>query len=330
MACFDNLIGLKELCTGYTPTSGVYLNDIGVTLSLIESVITKEYSGPTEFVQAKIDHAINEVKNEVYGFFANDIKTKTLIDNGRVGYVNPNMTIVLGGGWRGIKFSVYNNANYFNLEIGSIELFTDHNGTIDVKVYDLDQALLLDTVTLTTLPDTIATAFPHLSYTSNKKSLNLLFAYNSTGINSYKTTTHKGQCCGVYSLTNSYVRATGVSSSSFIDSGQTTLQDTAGMSINYSLSCDPYGWMCNFSKLLALPIAYKVASDIYRTALMVTPGVRSNNSTTVNSEMMQANFMFHEKKYVDSMNKIISRISLPNESSCFSCNSPSKNAIILP
>ena len=330
MACFDQIIGLKELCTGYTPSSGIYLNDIGVSLDLVNSVITKEYTGPSDFVASKIDHAINEVKNEVYGYFAKDIKTRSVIDNGRIGYVNPNMTVVTGGGNRGIELSVYNNANYFSLEIAGIELFTDFTGTIPVKIYDVDQALLLDTVNVTSVAGEISSAFPHLKYQSNRKYLNLWIGYNATGINSYKTTTHKGQCCGVYHLTNSYVRAKGATATSYIESGLTQITDTAGMSINYSLVCDPYGWMCNFAQLLSLPIAYKVAADIYRTALMVTPGVRSNNSTTVNSEMMKANFEWHEMQYREKLNNILKRVYLPTDSICFQCEQPSSNAIILP
>ena len=330
MACFDQIIGLKELCTGWTPSSGIYLNDIGVSLDLVNSVITKEYSGPTDFVNSKITSSINEVKNEVYGYFSKSIKTRTVIDNGRIGYVNPNMTVVTGGGDRGVKLSLYNNANWFTLELAGIELFTDFTGQIPVVIYDLDQAKLLDTVIVDSVAGEISTAFPHKTYESNRKYLNLWIGYNSAGINSYKTTTHKGQCCGVYSLTNSYVKATGTTATSFIDSGLTTIQDTAGISINYSLMCNPYGWMCNFAQLSALPIAYKVASEIYRMALMVTPGMRTNNATTVNSEMMKANFEWHETKYREHLNNILKRIYLPNDTICFQCEQPSRNAIILP
>jgi hypothetical protein len=199
-----------------------------------------------------------------------------------------------------------------------------------VWIYDLDQAKLLETVTVPCVAGEISTGVCHLSFSSNKKYLNLWIGYDSTGINSYKTATHKGQCCGVYTLTNNFVRARGAVATSFTENGLTNITDTAGLSINYSVACDPYGWMCNFAQLLALPIAYKVASDIYRTGFMVTPGMRSNNSTTVNAEMMQKNFEWYEMKYREHLDNIIKRISVPNDTTCFSCNSPSKNAIILP
>lgn len=330
MACFDRIIGLKELCEGWTPSSGIYLNDIGVNLDTVSSVITKDYASPTEFVEAKISHAINEVKTEVYGYFAKDIKARTVIDNSRIGYVNPNMVSVTGGGNRGVWLQVYNQANYFTLEISGIETFTNFTGTLPILVYDLDQNLLLDTINVDSTAGEISVVNPHKVYRSDLKHLNLWIGYDSTGINSYKTTTTKGQCCGVYHMRNSYVIAKGATASSFIESGMTGIADTAGISLTYSLSCDPYGWMCNFARLLALPIAYKVAADIYRTALMVTPGTRTNNSTTVNSEVMKFNWEFHERNYREKLNNILQRIYLPSESACFSCNSPSKHAVILP
>lgn len=328
--CFNQIIGLKELCTGWTPTSGIYLNDIGVNLDLVNSVITKEYTGPTDFIESKISHAINEVKSEVYGYFAKDIKAKTVIDNSRIGYVNPNMVSVTGGGNRGVWVQVYNQANYFDFELAGLELFTNHTGTIPVKVYDLDQALLLDTINVDCTAGEIAVVYPHKIYHSEKKQLNLWIGYDATGINSYKTTTTKGQCCGVYHMKNSYVVAKGATATSYIESGLTAIADTAGISINYSLVCDQYGWMCNFARLLALPIAHKVCADICRSAFSVVPGVRTNTSTTVNSEVMKFNWEFYERNYREKLNNILQRIYLPTDSACFSCNSPSKHAVILP
>jgi len=331
MACFDNIIALKELCTEQTPSSGVYLNDVGVDLNLVNSVITKEYASPDEFVAAKINSALTEVKNEIYTAFSKGIVTKTVVDNSRVGYTQPNLQVVTGGDYRGVYFQVYNNANYFEVEIASVDLHVNFTGTVAILVYDLDQNKLLDTFNVSAVAGEIVTSYQHLKYLSSKKVLNLWIGYDATGIDSYKTVTHSGQCCGNYCLNNGYIRAKGTSlTGSFIASNLTTLQDTAGISLTYSLTCDSFNWMCSFSNILALPIAYKVASDIYRTAFAITPQSRSNNQTTIQSDLMKENFAWYETKYSDSLPNIIKRISLPSDTVCFSCNPPVRNRVILP
>lgn len=330
MACFDNIVALKELCTSVTPVSGVYLNDVGVDLNLVSSVITKSDGTVQEFVDAKINFAIEQVKTEVYSKFSNRIVARTLVDNARVGYTSPNMVSVTGGGNRGVFFQVYNNANYFQLEIAGIDLQTNFTGTIPVFIYDLDQAKLLETVNITSVAGEISQAFPHLTFTSNKKYLNLWIGYDATGINSYKTTTTRNPCCGVVCNRTEYVKVTGTTATSFIESGLTNISDTAGISITYSLACDPYGWICTQARLLALPIAYKVAAEIYRQAILQTPQTRSNNATTVNTELLDRNYSFYVGKYEETMKAILSNMSLPNDSICFECRKPVRNTVILP
>jgi hypothetical protein len=332
MACFDNLIALKELCQGVTPVSGIYFNDIGVDLTLIESILTKEYSGSEAYIQAKQAIALKQIQLEVAAHFGPAIKTRTIIDNARVGYTYPNLVSVAGAAnHRGLSFSVYNQANYLNLEIASIDLHVDVTASVDVLIYDTDQSKLLATIPVDGVAGQIVTVYPHTLLTSGKKYLNLFIGYDSTGINSYKTATHKGQCCGVYSLTNSYVKAQGVSVTGlFTDENFTALQDTAGVSVTYSLSCDSTSWMCAFAQLLALPLAYKTAAEVYRSALHIAPISRANSTTTVNQEIMNANWAWHEGKYREAMDSILRRMHLPKDSICFECDSYVRHQVILP
>lgn len=330
MACFDNLVALKELCTSVTPVSGIYLNDVSVDLNLVSSVITKSDGTNQEFIDAKINLAIEQIRNEVYSQFSNKIKATSLTDNARVGYTLPNMVTVAGGGYRGITFEIPNNANFFQLELASLDLHVNFTGTVNVLVYDLDQNLLLETIPVEAVAGQIITVYPHKVFKSNKKCLNLWIGYLSTGISSYKTVTHKGQCCGNYCLNTRYTKARGTVATSFIESGQTGIQDTAGISFTYSISCDPYGWICSYARLFSLPIAYKVASDVYRQGVLQTPQTRSNNSTTVNAELMERNYNFYESKYQESMKRVLSGIKLPCDNVCFECKSLARTTLTLP
>lgn len=331
MACFDNLVALKELCNSVTPVSGIYLNDVGVDLNLVNSVITKEFASPQEFVDSKLNLAITTIKSEIYNKYASHIKTRSVVENARVGYTVSNLVSVTGGGNRGIFLQVYNNANFFELEISQLNLHTNFTGTIPVFIYDLDQNVLLDTVNVTSVAGEISVNYPHLKYTADKKYLNLWIGYDATGINSYKTTAIKNQCCGKYCNTNSYVRAKGVTATApFVEENLTQIQDTAGMSIVYSLTCDPYGWMCSIAQLLSLAIAYKAASEIFKTAVLQTPQSRTNNATTVNYELMEKNYNYYERKYVEALESVTKRVNLPCDSICFECSPPARTTVTLP
>lgn len=322
MGCFDNIVGLKELCTETTPKSGLYLNHIGVSLSLIEDVITKDYAGPSEYVAGKMDYAISAIKQELSVLAGDKIKTRTVINDGRIGYPMPNKQLVAGANnFRGIPITIPSNAYYFIFQLAKIELFLNFTGTVTVNVYDLDQAKIIGTVDIDTVAGEISTGYTDIAIASSARDMNLFIAYDSTGISSYKTVTHKGQCCGNTTYRSAHITARGGYATTFLKSGITAIQDTAGMSIGYSLSCDPEGWMCNFSRQLAPAIAHKAASEIYRCAVMVSPTMRTNNSSTINAGSMQSNYEYHDAKYREALSEILKNVSLPCGSVCYECKS---------
>lgn len=322
MGCFDNIIGLKELCTTTAPKSGLYLNDIGGSLSLIESVAGKDASGPTDYLNGKINYAVLAIKQELASLAGDKIKTRTVLNDGRIGYPMPNKTVVAGSAsYRGIYLTIPANAYYFIFQLARIDLFTDFTGTVTVEVYDLDQEKLVGTTDIETIAGEISTGYTDIAITSDAKDMNLFIGYDSTGINSYKTVTHKAQCCGNNVYRGAHVMARGAVASSFLKQGMTTIADTAGMSIGYSLSCDSEGWMCNFSRQLALAIAHKTMSEIYRSAVMVAPQQRTNNSTTVQADINVSNYEYHDAKYREALGITLKNINLPCGSVCYECKS---------
>lgn len=326
MGCFDNIVGLKELCTTVTPKSGLYLNSIGVSLNLIEQVITKDWAGPSEYVADKITYAVASIKQELSSLVGDKIKTRSIINDGRIGYPLPNKPLIAGTNqYRGIYLQVPSNAYYFSLQLSRVDLFTNFTGTITVEVYDLDQGVSIGSVDVDTVAGEISTAFTDLNFTSDAKDMNLFIGYDSTGISSYKTLTHKAQCCGNLMYRGQHITARGSIATTFLKAGQTAIDNTAGISLGYSLVCDSEGWMCNFSKQLALAIAHKAASEIYRSAIMVSPNQRTNNSTTINAELMQANYEYHDAKYREALSTTVKNMVLPCASVCYECKSKFKS-----
>lgn len=331
-ACFDNIVSLREYCTEETSVSDIYLNDIGLNKDQIEQLITGDYATVKSLVENTISMSIKEITAEIYGHFSNRIQTASAIESGIVGVPpSSSYTTVTGGDYRGIYLSLKNGANYLNFELAAVSLFLDHSGVVNVLVYDLDQNKLLETIPVTAVAGQIVEVYPNSIYESGMKSLNLWIGYDATAIDSYKTLTRSSVCCGNYGRKTTYLQANGTSlTGDFITANLEYLQDTAGVGVRYSIWCDSYAWMCTYARLLALPIAYKTASELYRRGLMVSPNTRTNNSTTTNTDLLTANFNWHESKYRESMDRILKNIHLPSTSVCFQCKSPVTNAIILP
>lgn len=332
MACFDDVVALKELCDEVTPFSGIYLNDIGITKSFIESVITKDYSSVQDFVDSKISISTSIIKNAIHSKYGGLINSTSLITDHRLGYTQNNMTLQTGSGWMGIQKTLNNYSNYINMNLSEASLHVDINGAVNILIYDLYQNKLIHSFPITAVAGEIVTVYPHKVIESSGRPLNLFIGYNADGINSYTTYIRDGQCCGITSCTNSFLSAKGVTNASghFVNEGNVGINHTAGLSVVYSLNCDAYAWMCSYARVLALPIAYKAASEMYKHGILNAVNGRSSNNTNLNVDVMQKAQAEYEFMYREQMDSLLTNMNVPNDSVCFQCKTPAKVAIVLP
>lgn len=332
MACFDEVISLKELCETPDTFTGMYLNDVGVTRAFIESVITSDYDGIQEFLELKIDQAARMIQSDASAHFAGRINTTSLITSHRLGWTAKNMPTSAGGDWKGVEIALNNYTNYAAMELSSLSLQVNTNGSVPVRVYDLYQNKLLDTFTITAVSGQVVTIYPHVEYFSEGRPLHLFIGYDATGITSVKTTLLRDQCCGNSTCTNEYLVAKGVTNSTghFIAEDMTGIDHTGGISFTYSLRCDMGAWLCSFAQALKLPMAYKVASEMYLHGILDALNQRSSNTTNLNVEHMKETQGFYEAKYKETLNSVLHNIRIPTDSACFTCNAPVRSAVIMP
>lgn len=334
MACFDRVISLIGLCETPETFSGIYLNDIGVTRQFIDDVITDDYRDEKDFLEKKIASSMRIIKSRIHAYHGSLIKSGSLVAQHRVGYTAENTPISTGADHRGIQITLNNYSNYINLELSQLSLHVDVNGTVPILVYDLLQNKLIDSFNVTAVANQIVTVFPHKAYSSELGPLNLFIGYDATGINTVTTSINKnsGGCCGgSTTCATQYLTAKGVSNDQpeFIDQNMAALTHTSGISLVYSLSCDPYSWMCGYAQVLAPAIAYKVASEIYRHGI-ITKKQRSSNSQNLDAETMKEVQLFYEGEYDVQMKSILSAMRIPSDSVCFQCTAPVRHDIILP
>lgn len=337
MACFDDVVALKELCSETVPFSGIYLNDVGITKKFIESVNTSDYQIQGEdavqnFVTSKTNQAIRVIKNAIFGRYGNRINATSLITDHRLGFTQDNMVTVAGGNHRGIQITLRNTANHVNLNLSSVSLQVNVTGTVNILIYDLLQNKLLYTLPVSAVSGQIVTIYPHTVIESYGRPLNLFIGYNAAGVDSVQTYIRDGQCCGISSCTTSFMSAKGVTNSSgtFTNENMTQINNTAGLSLTYSLVCDPYSWMCDYAMVLALPIAYKTASEIYLHGIQNGLNERSSNNVNLNMEQMKETQEKYEFMYREQLDSVLHNMNLPSESICFQCKSPARTAVVLP
>ena len=339
MSCFTDFITVTGTCSDGTSTSGYSLKDVGITLSELDEVVTKDYTNGKALGDAKIDFARKLINNRVLGHFSDKFNTNSIIDGQRIGYPQDNMGIVTGtaGKFKGLEFEICNNDSFVNVYISELSLFLNYSGVVAVEVWDLKQNKLLDTLSITAVAGEIVTSYVNKTYTSDRKELDLAFIYDSDGVDAYKCDIKGvGGCrtCGETTggtYINPYVKAKGVMIDDADVRTKTNLENnsyTSGIMVQFNINCNYDAWLCTIKDHLALPILYKSAESIMEFSLHTSD--RNNSRTIIDVEKNEGRMSFYNNKFNETMDSVLKHIKLPKDSKCFSCKQMSKTVTMLP
>lgn len=333
-SCFQDIISIRGTCGDIVSTSGLYSNDIDITKDFIDEILTRNFSGAGDFFTKKKNFAIKKVVDELTTELSPKFRVATLLDNFRVGQFQDNLKMVSGdGSLKGINIDLCNSDSYLNVFVNEISLQVNFTGDVDVLVYDLMQNKLLDTITVACLANEIKTVYPAKLYKSDRRKLNLLFAYDSTGIDSNTTYLRNGSCTncgGNKAISNSYERINAVKinpSDDKIKSNLSIIGETGGMSIVHSIQCNHEQWLCSYSNLIAMAVLYKFGEIVMEFALNVSPNDRVNTSVTLNAEELERRRLIFQSDYNNSIRSVLQNIKVPSDSRCFHCKEGIKHAI---
>lgn len=338
LECFEDIIGLKGTCDTPVSNSGLWINDVGVSLEELDLIVSKEYSNAQDFFEQKRDFAIKQIIATIHTHFADKYKANSTLRSGRIGFTKENKPAIAGsaGKYKGIELELCNQDSFVDVFISSISLQVNTAGAVNVLVYDLFQGKLLDTIAITAVSGEVVTVYPNKTYKSNRKELDLAFVYDSTGISSVETKITRTGCnsCGDGSSMvnlNQYLSTRSVLIDAADPKTNENLEavgDTGGLSIMYTLQCNHEDWLCTVSNSIALPILYKTAAEIMEFAVHASK--RLNTSTTLDVEKLTERRDLYETRYKDTMENLIQNIKLPQDEKCFECRQKSKHVVILP
>lgn len=337
LECFDDIISLRGACETPTSVSGLWMDDAGIDLAELDSIINKSQIDSIDFFEKKRDFAIKQIIALIHTHFSDKYKTNSVIRSGRIGFGKENQeSVAASATLKGIEIELCNQTSFVDVFISSISLQVNTNGAVNVLVYDLFDNKLLDTIAITAVSGQTVTVYPNKTYKSLRKELDIIFVYDATNFSSVKTTITQGGCrsCGsggsMVNL-NQYLSTRSISilaADAKIESNLTASGDTGGLSLEYSIQCNYDEWLCTINNALALPILFKTAYEIMD--FTINNSMRLNTATTINIDTAKARRDEYDKRYQTSIEALLQNIKLPQDEKCFECRQKSKNVIILP
>lgn len=337
--CFDGLIGIRGTCDSPTSASGLFIDDAGISLTELNEFVTDNFKNGIDLFEKKLAFSINEVSNKVHAMMLPKYRAASILENSRVGIYQDNLRMIapVAGKMRTMQFELTNTTSFLDLFVSEIALQVDKDGTVDVSVFDLIENRLIETIPIECKKNEISVVYPSKKFKSNRKKLNLLFAYDSTGIHantSYLTRSGGAcfDCAGGNRLQNQHMRI----SPGLIDilddkiaKNIVNTNDTGGMSIVYSLSCNHTDWLCSISNAMALPILWNTAAAIMEHALLISP-TEQMTPRTMKPELLKQRYDLYNMKFDETFNSMVKNISPPSDEKCFICNNRIRTASMIP
>lgn len=334
--CLENIVSIKNTCDAVASNSGLYLDDIDVTLREIEKYVTADYPNAAQLALDKIKFASKVVAAEINTYFQGQYRANSVIDSQRIGFhYNNKETVAASAVYKGMEIEICQSNSFLQLHLSTLELFVNYSGAVSVLVYDLIQGKLLDTIAVTAVAGEVVTVNINKTYNSNRKQMDIAIMYDATLVAQYKTDATSGGCssCGKGSLRsiNGYVRARGISAALAdpkINSSMVGESFTGGLSVVYSINCDKESWLCAIQNVIAQPVLYRAATDLMRFALDYSD--QFNTRTRIDDDKLKRRHDYYLAKYEETMRNVLTKIKLPSDSLCFECNDRIKSVVAIP
>jgi hypothetical protein len=347
--CIESLLGLRG-CESPEPSTGLYIDDLGINQTLLGQLITDQYLNGVELFEDKRAFAWRKISSDVLTKLSPMMKSDTVIENKRVGQVVSNYANVqnaLGAGnYGGIRLKIDpNTVSYLNFYLADINLAIDSaNVNVPVLIFDMTTGKLIQSLTYA---EGALDEFIGKTFTSAKRKLDIAIVYESS-MNTVKFTPKKGACtsCGggpKESHMCPFVDAIGIELTTDGTNVLTSSSSkyTTGMSLTYSINCDRQGWMCSIGGLMALPLAYATAVEIYNYALTISPNQRVNTTVVVNRgskpfatadafEGIVAARDIAATRYNEELGAMLQNMRLPDDTHCWDCRRNMKYVTALP
>jgi len=335
MECLSNLIGINHQCNNVTPISGLNLQDLPlVTIKAADAAATDENESGIQLLEQVIEYSQNAMVQDLRNSFKPFIRFGSIIENDRVGKYNEDLTgIALEAGmFKGIEI-VIDEYPYLEFYISSIWLQLNAVITTNIRIYDVMTNTLLESIPITTIANRPTQVYVQNSYKSNKGKIHLFVCIDAGVAGTFETKIYStlSACskCTRTSWGNRYINFSGAEVSQLLqvlDANLTVSNNTNGLSIEYSLSCDADPVICNIANQLGWPLLHRAGFELMQRLKF---NERYNSLIVIHAKDIAELGEQFKKEYYNSMEFIIQNMSLPQDI-CFSCPGMISKQIIIP
>lgn len=324
LACLRPLVGISPLCDTERSTHVRYLDDLEhISIDLADAAMNSGHSSGLDLLQRKIDLAADAVAQDVRAFLRPRANLHSAVANDRAGLIQNNRRLADHDPTQqaGLKFySRY--SQYFEFYIHTITAWFDATETITVNLYDLTTGQTLDTYTIDAVQDVPTQIVVNRGYFSNRNELEIALVAATTA-SPYHMAVYMSRdkgCRGCdYAYGNQYISINGTSiavGDAPIKQNASGINNSGGLSVDYSLQCSLDKFICNMGNLIATPMLYRAAEMVYRE-------VRYNKSLAAIVRLYTDDFddliEYSANQYKNGLKNVLDTMYLPNDS-CFSCS----------
>ncbi len=214
--------------------------------------------------------------------------------------------------------------------IRAIEFFGNTTGDVDVDVHDMLSGELLVTETISATAGQVSGKEVNISIQARRQKMRLFISTDETEFYRANVTDGCSTCFGKVVYKNGILQAnTGriLKADAVQYQNLTSYSYTGGLSAIVSVSCDHGAWICEMKSAMALPLIYCLGREILTAALYNFDrwGIKDLRKEDVKERRDEL-----EALYSKSMSGLYEWMPIPQDPSCFVCNSRTSTGVILP
>lgn len=336
--CESTLLGLRK-CSDTPPITGIYIDDIGITESMLSQFITDQQNTPKQLFEMARANAWRKIQAQIMGYMQPYMKAESLQEGRRIGQLATNVSntqAAAGAGtYVGIRLTIDpQTTSFLKMFISDLNIYiAESNTDVPILVFDLQKQVLLETITYE-----VGSTEQYIAktYLSKRQKQDIALVYEST-MAAAKTLPKYGSCTdcgGRIKFVNicPFVQAIGVQLD-WDDSALSNIankSNTGGMTLNYNISCDRDSWLCSIGNMATMPLAYATAVELYDYGLTISPLQRVNTTISLSSKQLIQARDISATKYNEQMEAVLRQMRIPQDRYCFNCSSNLKYVTALP